>query len=70
MLPRNSNTHLNSSHINYNKIKTKIDINNDKLMKIIWKHIREIKKNKNGANEGAIILTSFSHFQSEDSIKI
>ncbi len=42
MLPRNSNTHLNSRHINYNKIKTKIDINNDKLMKIIWKHIREI----------------------------
>ncbi len=48
MLPRNSKTHLNSRHINYNKIKTKIDITNDKLMKIKWKHIREIVLKKTG----------------------
>jgi hypothetical protein len=32
----------------YSKIKFEIDINNDKLLKIIWKHMREIKRGRGG----------------------
>ncbi len=28
----------------YNKIRFEIDLNSDKLLKIIWEHMREIKK--------------------------
>jgi hypothetical protein len=30
----------------YSKIKFEIDINNDELLKIIWKHMKEIKRRK------------------------
>jgi hypothetical protein len=45
----------------YTKIKFEIDINNDELLKIIWKHMREIKR-----GEGDIIklmnLHLFHHY--------
>jgi len=36
----------------YSKIKFKININNDELLKIIWEHIREMKWEKEGEGMG------------------
>jgi hypothetical protein len=36
----------------YSKIKFKININNDELLKIIWEHIREMKWGKEGEGMG------------------
>ncbi len=32
----------------YSKIKIEIDINNDELLEIIWKHMREMKRGRGG----------------------
>jgi hypothetical protein len=36
----------------YNKIKIKIDINKDELLKTIWEHMREIK---GGGGKGILL---------------
>jgi hypothetical protein len=60
----------------YNKIKFEIGLNNDELLKIIWEHMREIKKDSwkdiiklINLHLLIIILIFFSHFKSETSIK-